>query len=76
MANSCCQALSEFAEYADKQQAQRSAQVDPSDSGYSTASVSKATEEHAELEILDQLTLSDAPRPVKLKELLDRKSVV
>lgn len=70
MANSCCQALSEFAEYADKQQAQRSAQVDPSDSGYSTASVSKATEEHAELEILDQLTLSDAPRPVKLKELL------
>lgn len=42
----------------------------PSDSGYSTASVSKATEEHAELEILDQLTLSDAPRTVKLKDLL------
>lgn len=42
----------------------------PRDSGYSTASVPRATEEHAELEILDQLTLSDAPRTVKLKELL------
>lgn len=66
------QALSEFAEYADKQHAQRSGYVAPSDSGYSTgtASVSRDVEDHAELEILDQLGLSDAPRPVKLKELL------
>ena len=42
----------------------------PSDSGYSTASVSRAHEEHAELEILDQLGLSDAPKSFKLKDLL------
>ncbi|KAH2174528.1 hypothetical protein V6Z92_006371 [Aspergillus fumigatus] len=60
-------ALSEFAEYADKQQSHRSAQVAPSDSGYSTA---HATEDHAELDILDQLTLSDTPKTVKLKDLL------
>ncbi|KAJ5508668.1 hypothetical protein N7527_010811 [Penicillium freii] len=63
-------ALSEFAEYADKQQAHRSGQVAPSDSGYSTASVSRDLEDHAELDILDQLGLSDAPQPAKLKELL------
>ncbi|KAK1140746.1 hypothetical protein N8T08_009947 [Aspergillus melleus] len=63
-------ALSEFAEYADKQQSNRSAPVAPSDSGYSTASVSRAHEEHAELEILDQLGLSDAPKSFKLKDLL------
>ncbi|KAJ5690163.1 GTP-binding protein 1 [Penicillium macrosclerotiorum] len=61
-------ALSEFAEYADKQQANRSAMPAPSDSGYS--SVSRDVEDHAELEILDQLGLSDTPRLVKLKELL------
>ncbi|KAJ5620162.1 GTP-binding protein 1 [Penicillium lagena] len=58
-------ALSEFAEYAEKQQAQRVGQV-PRDSGYSTAT----TEDHAELDILDQLELSDTPRTVKLKEHL------
>ncbi|KAJ5695907.1 hypothetical protein N7536_006319 [Penicillium majusculum] len=63
-------ALSEFAEYADKQQAHRSGQVAPSDSEYSTASVSRDIEDHAELDILDQLGLSDAPQPAKLKELL------
>ncbi|KAL5362674.1 P-loop containing nucleoside triphosphate hydrolase protein [Aspergillus floccosus] len=61
-------ALSEFAEYADKQQATRPA---PSDSGYETASVSRAGhEDHAELEILDQLELSNAPKTVKIKDLL------
>ncbi|KAK4861042.1 hypothetical protein LT330_003958 [Penicillium expansum] len=63
-------ALSEFAEYADKQQAHRSGQVAPSDSGYSTASVSRDLEDHAELDILDQLGLSDAPQTAKLKDLL------
>ncbi|RHZ52680.1 putative GTP binding protein (GTPBP1) [Aspergillus thermomutatus] len=63
-------ALSEFAEYAEKQQSHRSAQVAPSDSGYSTASVARATEDHAELDILDQLTLSDTPKTAKLKDLL------
>ncbi|KAJ5328398.1 Translation elongation factor EFTu/EF1A domain 2 [Penicillium brevicompactum] len=63
-------ALSEFAEYAEKQQAHRSGQVAPSDSGYSTASVSRDLEDHAELDILDQLGLSDNPRAAKLKELL------
>ncbi|OJJ81426.1 putative GTP binding protein (GTPBP1) [Aspergillus glaucus CBS 516.65] len=61
-------ALSEFAEYADKQQAYRThvAPSAPSDSGYST----NTHEDHAELEILDQLGLSDTPRTVKLKDLL------
>ncbi|KAJ5098555.1 GTP-binding protein 1 [Penicillium argentinense] len=65
-------ALSEFAEYAEKQQAHRSVAVAPSDSGYSTgaASTSRDVEDHAELEILDQLGLSDTPRTIKLKELL------
>ena len=67
-------ALSEFAEYAEKQQAHRSAAGAFSDSGYSTGSVtgsvSRDLEDHAELEILDQLGLSDTPRTVKLKEIL------
>ncbi|KAJ5697556.1 hypothetical protein N7488_011240 [Penicillium malachiteum] len=63
-------ALSEFAEYAEQQQTHRSAVVAPSDSGYETGSVSRDHEDHAELEILDQLGLSDTPRSVKLKELL------
>ncbi|KAI9928206.1 hypothetical protein AWENTII_007905 [Aspergillus wentii] len=63
-------ALSEFAEWAEKQQSHRSAQVAPSDSGYSTASVSRVNEDHAELDILDQLSLSDAPKTAKLKDLL------
>lgn len=42
--------------------------VAPSDSGYATQSV--ATEEHAELDILDTLNLSDNPAPVRLKHIL------
>ncbi|KAB8073949.1 P-loop containing nucleoside triphosphate hydrolase protein [Aspergillus leporis] len=61
-------ALSEFAEYAEKQQSHRS--VAPSDSGYSTASVSRVQEDHEELEILDQLGLSDSPKTTRLKDLL------
>ncbi|RDW63026.1 putative GTP binding protein (GTPBP1) [Aspergillus mulundensis] len=57
-------ALSEFAEYADKQQSLRSAQ-----SG-GTNEKSTVHEEHAELEILDQLGLSDDPKTIKLKDLL------
>lgn len=62
------QALSEFAEYADKQQAYRThvAPSAPGDSDYST----NTHEDHAELEILDQLGLSDTPCTVKLKDLL------
>lgn len=63
-------ALSEFAEYAEKQQSHRSAVAVPSDSGYETGSVAPSLEDHAELDILDQLCLSDTPRAVKLKELL------
>lgn len=63
--------MSEFAEYAEKQQTHRSAVGPFSDSGYSTAgSVARDLEDHAELEILDQLVLSDTPRAVKLKEIL------
>jgi GTPase len=61
-------ALSEFAEYADKQQSLRSAQTAPVNSG--TSDKSTAHEEHAELEILDQLGLSDDPKTVRLKDLL------
>ena len=64
------QALSEFAEYAEKQQAHRSALVTPSNNEYSTTSASRTTEDHAELEILDQLGLSDVPQSAKLKDLL------
>ncbi|KAJ5939092.1 hypothetical protein N7466_002226 [Penicillium verhagenii] len=63
-------ALSEFAEYAEKQQTHRSAVAVPSDSGYDTGSVAPSLEDHAELDILDQLCLSDTPRTVKMKELL------
>lgn len=70
------QAHSEFADYVAKEHARRSAfagqnpSVAPSDSGYSTASPSVITEEHAELDILDQLGLSDGPNTAKLKDLL------
>lgn len=67
------QALSDFADYVEKQQAKtRSKQPDfiGSDSGYSTGDRSSITEDHAELEILDQLDLSDAPTQGKLKEWL------
>ncbi|OJJ51002.1 hypothetical protein ASPZODRAFT_55091 [Penicilliopsis zonata CBS 506.65] len=64
-------ALSDFADYVEKQQARRVAQWAPSDSGYETASVSRYTEDHAELDIIDELGLSDAPpKHVRLKDLL------
>ncbi|KAK7529512.1 GTP-binding protein-like protein 1 [Phyllosticta citribraziliensis] len=61
-------ALSDFAEYVQKQQAKRG-------KNESSASTSKpaAHEEHEELEILDQLGLADESSSVKLKHvLLDR----
>ena len=42
----------------------------PSDSGYSTGSQSTATEQHAELDMLDQLGLSDTPTQGRLKDWL------
>ena len=67
------QALSEFADYVEKQQSRRPhparpSSVAPSDSGYSTLSVT--TEDHAELDILDSLNLSETSAHVKLKDLL------
>ncbi|KAL9106144.1 MAG: hypothetical protein Q9227_008792 [Pyrenula ochraceoflavens] len=68
-------ALSDFADYVERQQAKRAnpvervASVPPSDSGYST-SQSTITEDHAELDIIDQLGLADAPNPVRLKDWL------
>ncbi|KAJ9650880.1 hypothetical protein H2198_009820 [Neophaeococcomyces mojaviensis] len=63
-------ALSDFADYVEKQQARQRASVAPSDSGYSTASRSVVTDDHAELDIIDHLGLSDAPNQVKLKDWL------
>ncbi|KAK5059997.1 hypothetical protein LTR84_009881 [Exophiala bonariae] len=66
-------ALSDFADYVDKQQAQsrvKRTESVYSDSGYSTATISSANEDHAELDILDQLGLSDNPSQVKLKHWL------
>lgn len=71
------QALSEFADYVEKEQKRRvelsaaaAAGGAPSDSGYGTAPSSVVTEDHAELDILDQLGLSDAPTYGKLKDVL------
>ncbi|KAL4940891.1 hypothetical protein BDV06DRAFT_213094 [Aspergillus oleicola] len=61
-------ALSEFAEYADKQQSLRSAQSAPFENDASRKPA--VHEDHEELEILDQLGLSDDPKTVKLKDLL------
>ncbi|RAK89262.1 hypothetical protein BO79DRAFT_254654 [Aspergillus costaricaensis CBS 115574] len=63
-------ALNKFAEYAEKQQAQRSAQYLPSDSGYETASAAPIPEDHAELDFLNQLDLTDAPKLIQLKKSL------
>ena len=65
--------MSEFADYVEKQQAKRSyggraSSIAPSDSGY--ASQSTTTEEHAELDILDTLNLSETSAHIKLKDLL------
>ncbi|KMQ41690.1 hypothetical protein HL42_7612 [Trichophyton rubrum] len=69
--------LSEFAEYVEKQQEKRylrsqnrDGSVAPSDSGYSTTAISTAHDDHSELDILDQLGLSDHPSSVQLKDLL------
>ena len=67
------QALSAFADYVEKQQAKRqhpgrNETVAPSDSGYSTQST--VTEDHAELDIIDSLGLSDTSTQVRLKDLL------
>lgn len=44
--------------------------VAPSDSGYSTGGHSTTAGDHAELDIIDHLGLSDAPTQVKLKDWL------
>jgi GTPase len=44
--------------------------VAPSDSGYSTGRGSAITEDHAELDIIDQLGLSDTPNQIRLKDWL------
>lgn len=66
-------ALSEFADYVEKQQKNRPStgrggSVAPSDSGYSTQSTQH--EEHAELDILDSLDLAETSTQVRLKDLL------
>lgn len=64
-------ALSEFADYVEKQQVRgkaKSNSVAPSDSGYSTQSTQY--EEHAELDILDSLNLAETSTHAKLKDLL------
>lgn len=63
-------ALSEFADYVEKQQKNRpsAGSVAPSDSGYSTQSTQY--EEHAELDILDSLNLAETSTQVRLKDLL------
>ncbi|KIW33710.1 uncharacterized protein PV07_00538 [Cladophialophora immunda] len=66
-------ALSDFADYVERQQAKTRIQHPDSvagDSGYGTGAASSVTEDHAELEILDQLELSDSPSRAKLKEWL------
>ncbi|KPI35529.1 GTP-binding protein 1 [Cyphellophora attinorum] len=67
-------ALSDFADYVDKQQAknrvQRISSIAPSVSGYSTGGQSAVTEDHAELDVIDQLGLSDNPTQTKLKDWL------
>ena len=67
--------MSEFADYVEKQQGVRrlyhgrdASSSAPSDSGYSTLSVT--TEDHAELDILDTLDLSDTSAHYRLKDLL------
>ena len=42
----------------------------PSDNGYSTGRGSAITEDHAELDIIDQLGLSDTPNQIRLKDWL------
>lgn len=72
-------ALSDFADYVQQQQKlRRHPQKDETnqsiagDSTYGTQSI--VTEDHAELDILDTLNLSDEPQQVRLKHLLLDKS--
>jgi GTPase len=52
------------------QHAERLGSVAPSDSGYSTGGPSTVAEDHAELDVIDQLGLSDHPGQIKLKDWL------
>lgn len=65
--------MSDFAEYVEKQQYKqpypgKASSVAPSDSGYSTQSTT--TEDHAELDILDTLNLSETSAHLRLRDLL------
>lgn len=65
--------MSEFADYVEKQQSKRPhpgrpSSVAPTDSGYGTQST--VTEDHAELDIIDTLNLSETSAHVRLKHLL------
>ena len=65
--------MSEFAEYVEKQQKHRpstgrAGSIAPSDSAHSTQSIQ--CEEHAELDILDSLNLTETSTQVRLKDLL------
>lgn len=62
------QALSDFADYVQEQQKLRRIPQKDNDSTYGTQSI--VTEDHAELDILDSLNLSDEPQHVRLKGLL------
>ncbi len=65
------QALSEFADYVEKQQSLRPGRqisIAPSDSGYETQST--LTEDHDELDILETLNLAETSTQVRLKDLL------
>lgn len=65
--------MSDFADYVQTQQAKRRLPTD-NDSAYGTGTQSVVTEDHAELDILDSLGLSDEPTAPKLKHLLLDKS--
>lgn len=65
--------MSEFADYVEKQQSKRPhpgrpSSVAPTDTGYGTQST--ITEDHAELDIIDTLNLSETSAHVRLKHLL------
>lgn len=60
--------MSDFADYVQQQQKLRRLPLADNDSTYGTQSI--VTEEHAELDILDSLNLSDEPQQVRLKQLL------
>lgn len=61
--------MSDFADYVEKQQSQRTLGGRAhSVSGYSTQSI--LSEDHAELDIIDTLNLSENPIQVRLKDLL------